>query len=269
MSLFKKFKRKTISESIDTIEWTEDSVNTIVWRFPSNKTEIKNGAQLTVHKEQVAVLVNKDQFADVFQPGRYELNINSMPILAKLKRWKHGFKSPFKVDIYFVNTQQILDLRWSSTTPITMEDIEFGPIHISAYGSFSFKIGHDPIVFIRNVGGTEDNFKSESISVQLSNFVVAKFTDYLTKSNIAALDLAENLNSFSNELLIALKDDFSSFGIELTNIIVGKISLPVVVKTALEKRTIKEVFGEMTTYSQMKFSESQKDKFNNPKSSEN
>lgn len=269
MSLFKKIRLRAISEFTDIIEWTEESANTIVYRYNNKKAKIKNGAQLTVRKEQVAVLVSNNQFADVYQPGHYELNVNNMPILAKIKRWKQGFKSPFKIDIYFVNTQQFLDLQWSTTIPVVMLDTEFGPIRISAHGLYSFKVGHDPIVFIRNVAGTEGDFTSESIYEQLSNFVVAKFIDYLKKSKIAALDLAENLNAFSNELLIALKEDFSNYGIELTDILVEKISLPIVVKDELNKRTSNEVFGEMTTYTQMKLSESFKNTINNSKSSDN
>ena len=264
MSLFRKIKQKAFSEFIDIIEWTDDTADTMIWRFPRYQAEIKNGAQLTVRETQVAVLVNEGQFADIYQPGRYELTTSNMPILTTLKGWKYGFNSPFKVDVYFVNTKQFLNLRWGTANPIMMRDPEFGPIRMRAFGSYCFRVEPNPIKFIRNVAGTDGNFTTESITEQLRNFVITKFTDYLAESKIAALDLAANLNEFSSELLIALKDDFSEYGIELTKFLVENISLPEAVEEALDKRTSMGVIGNMTTYTQMQFADSLKDAANNP-----
>ena len=264
MSIFNKIKQKAFNEFIDIIEWTDDTADTMIWRFPRYQAEIKNGAQLTVRETQIAVLVNEGQFADVYQPGRYPLTTSNMPILTTLKGWKYGFNSPFKVDVYFVNTKQFLNLRWGTANPIMMRDPEFGPIRMRAFGSYCFRVEPDPIKFIRNVAGTDGNFTTESITEQLRNFVITKFTDYLAESKIAALDLAANLNEFSHELNIALKDDFSDYGIELTKFLIENISLPEAVEEALDKRTSMGVIGNMTTYTQMQFADSLKDAANNP-----
>ena len=264
MSIFKKIKQKAFSEFIDIIEWTDNSTDTMIWRFPRYQAEIKNGAQLTVRETQIAVLVNEGKFADVYQPGRYELNTSNMPILTTLKGWKYGFNSPFKVDVYFVNTKQFLNLRWGTANPIMMRDPEFGPIRMRAFGSYCFRVQPDPIKFNRNVAGTDGNFTTESITEQLRNFVITKFTDYLAESKIAALDLAANLNEFSSELSIELKDDFSDYGIQLTKFLIENISLPEAVEEALDKRTSMGVIGNMTTYTQMQFADSLKDAANNP-----
>ena len=100
MGLLDTFK----NEFIDIIEWTDNTQDTIVWKFPRFQNEIKTGAQLTVRESQVAVFLNEGKLADVYQPGRYELSTQNMPILTTLKGWKYGFNSPFKVDIYYVNT---------------------------------------------------------------------------------------------------------------------------------------------------------------------
>ena len=264
MNLFNKIKQKAFNEFIDIIEWTDNTSDTMIWRFPRYQAEIKNGAQLTVRETQVAVLVNEGQFADVYQPGRYQLTTQNMPILTTLKGWKYGFNSPFKVDVYFVNTKQFLNLRWGTANPIMLRDPEFGPIRMRAFGSYCFRVENDPIVFIRNVAGTDGNFTTESIIEQLRNFVITKFTDYLAESKIAALDLASNLNEFSSELHAALKEDFSEYGIELTKFLVENISLPEAVEAALDKRTSMGVIGNMTTYTQMQFADSLKDAANNP-----
>lgn len=264
MALFNKIKQKAFGEFIDIIEWTDDTSDTMIWRFPRYNSEIKNGAQLTVRETQVAVLVNEGQFADVFQPGRHELTTSNMPILTTIRGWKYGFNSPFKVDVYFVNTKQFLNQRWGTANPIMMRDPEFGPIRLRAFGSYNFRVQEDPIPFIKNVAGTSGEFTTEGISEQLRNFVITKFTDYLGESKIAALDLAANMNEFSQELTIDLKDDFAEYGIELTRFLVENISLPEAVEEALDRRTSMGVIGNMTAYTQMQFADSLKDSANNP-----
>lgn len=264
MALFNKIKQKAFGEFIDIIEWTDDTSDTMIWRFPRYNSEIKNGAQLTVRETQVAVLVNEGQFADVFQPGRHELTTSNMPILTTIRGWKYGFNSPFKVDVYFVNTKQFLNQRWGTANPIMMRDPEFGPIRLRAFGSYNFRVQEDPIPFIKNVAGTSGEFTTEGISEQLRNFVITKFTDYLGESKIAALDLAANMNEFSQELTIGLKDDFAEYGIDLTRFLVENISLPEAVEEALDRRTSMGVIGNMTAYTQMQFADSLKDSANNP-----
>lgn len=264
MSIFNKIKEKAFNEFIDIIEWTDDTSDTMIWRFPRYQAEIKNGAQLTVRETQVAVLVNEGQFADIYQPGRHVLNTANMPILTTLKGWKYGFNSPFKVDVYFVNTKQFLNLRWGTSNPIMMRDPEFGPIRFRAFGSYNFKIESDPTKFIKNVAGTDGNFTTEGVSDQLRNFIITKFTDYLGESKVAALDLASNLNEFSEGLTTALKSDFAELGIELTKFLIENISLPEEVEQALDRRTSMGVIGNMTAYTQMQLADSLKDAANNP-----
>lgn len=263
MNLFSKIKQKLFGEFIDIIEWVVHTPQTIIWHFSHYKTHIKNGAQLTVRKEQVAILADKGQFADVYQPGHYELTHINMPILATLKGWKYDFSSPFKVDVYFVNTKQFLNFRWDTPNPIVMRDPEFGPIRIRAFGSYCFRVEDDPIIFLKNVVGIDGVLTTESITNQLRKFVVNKFTSYLTESEIAAIDIATNLSEFSSKLTNALKSDFSYYGIELTKFSIEKISLPEAVEAALRKLTNMNIIGKMTTYAQMKYPDSLKDETSN------
>ncbi len=264
MGLFGKIKEKAFNEFIDIIEWLDDTQDTIIWRFPRYQNEIKNGAQLTVRETQVAVLVDQGQFADIYQPGRYELTTANMPILTTLKGWKYGFDSPFKVEVYFVNTKQFLNFKWGTKNPIMLRDPEFGPIRMRAFGTYCFKVSNDPTQFIKTVAGTDGSYTTESIEEQLRNFVITKFSDYLGESNIPALDLAANLNEFSAALENALKSDFQELGIELTKFLVENISLPEEVEQALDKRTSMGIVGDMNKYTQFQFADALKAGAENP-----
>jgi membrane protease subunit (stomatin/prohibitin family) len=159
------------SQFIEVIEWTDDTTDIMVYRFPVQNKEIKMGAQLIVRESQSAVFVNEGVITDVFGPGRYQLVTQNMPVLTKLKSWKYGFNSPFKAEVYFINTKQFTDQKWGTSNPIMMRDKEFGMLRLRAYGIFSFKVT-DPVVFLKEVFGTNQQFDTESIANQLKHSVV-------------------------------------------------------------------------------------------------
>src|ERR1700753_3081066 len=113
-------------EFIDIVEWTDDSRDTIVWRFPRYENEIKMGAKLVVRESQVAVFVNEGRIADVFQPGTYTLETQNLPLLATLKGWKYGFHSPFKAEVYFFTTRPMLHQQWGTQQDINIETPRHG-----------------------------------------------------------------------------------------------------------------------------------------------
>src|SRR5262249_46638883 len=145
---------KIAGEFIDIIEWTDDSQDTIVYRFERHNNEIKYGAQLTVRESQVAVFVNEGKIADVFQPGMYTLETKNLPVLSTLQGWKYGFSSPFKAEVYFLNTKRFTDLKWGTMNPVMLRDPEFGPVRLRAFGTYAIRV-KDPAAFIREIAGTD------------------------------------------------------------------------------------------------------------------
>ena len=162
MGLWEKIR----GEFIDIIDFTDSTNDTMIYRFDRHNNEIKYGAQLTVRESQVAVFVNEGKFADVYQPGLYTLTTQNMPIMTTLKGWKYGFESPFKAEIYFVNTKNFLNQKWGTKNPIILRDLELGAVRLKAFGSYAFKIV-DPIAFLKEVSGTDGNFTTDEVSDHL------------------------------------------------------------------------------------------------------
>ncbi len=104
-------------ELIDVIEWTDDSRDTLSFRFPDEDKAIKNGAQLIVRESQVVQFVYLGQFGDTFGPGKHTLTTDNIPVLTKLQSWKYGFNSPFKADVYYVNTRLFTGNKWGTVEP--------------------------------------------------------------------------------------------------------------------------------------------------------
>ena len=178
-------------EFIDVIHWVDDTRDTMVWRFEREGHEIKYGAKLTVREGQAAVFVHEGQLADVFTPGLYMLETNNMPILTTLQHWDHGFQSPFKSEVYFVNTTRFNDLKWGTKNPIMLRDPEFGPTRIRAYGTYTVRV-KDPAKFLVEIVGTDGEFTMDEISFQIRNIIVQEFSRVIAGSGIPVLDMAAN-----------------------------------------------------------------------------
>jgi membrane protease subunit (stomatin/prohibitin family) len=254
---------KLRGEFIDIIEWLDLTNNTMVHRFERYQNEIKNGAKLTVRESQVAVLINEGQLADVFKPGLYTLTTENMPILTTLKGWKYGFNSPFLVEVYFVNTKQFTDLLWGTPNPVMLRDPEFGPIRIRANGNYTIKVS-DPGLFIKSIAGTEGNFTTESITNQLRNVAVTRFTDAIGESKIPVLDMASNFDEISKFCENKMRPEFLEYGIELLKFLIASVTLPEEVEAALDKRSSMGILGDMNKFTQFQVAESMEAAAKNP-----
>jgi membrane protease subunit (stomatin/prohibitin family) len=259
MGLFDKLK----GELIDVIEWTDASRDTLVYRFPRHNNEIKNGAQLTVREGQAAVFVDEGQLADVFAPGMYELETENLPILSTLKGWKHGFQSPFKAEVYFVNTRQFTDQKWGTKNPVTMRDPEFGPVRVRAFGTFAMRVS-DPGTFLKEIVGTDGHFTTQDVTDQVRNILVARFSDAMASSGIPVLDMAANYDELGGTLSDRVSSDMAQYGIELRTLLVENISLPQSVEEALDKRTSMGVIGNLDAYTKFQTAEAIGDAAQNP-----
>ena len=251
------------SQFIEVIEWLDDSGNTMLYRFPVHQQEIKNGAKLTVRESQVAVFVFQGQIADVFGPGLHTIDGGNTPVLSKLGAWKYGFDSPFKSEVYFVNTKQFTDLKWGTMNPIMMRDADFGMVRLRAFGIYSIRVT-DPRAFIKEAAGTNGRFETEDIEGQLKRTLVSGFTDALGESKIAALDLASNYDELSTFARKKLNEEFKTFGLELTKFFVENISLPPEVEAAMDKRTSMGVIGDVGRYAQFQAADAMRDAAQNP-----
>ena len=250
MSIFDKVKEAAFNQFIEVIEWLDNSGNTILYRFPVAGQEIKNGAQLIVRESQVAVFVFEGQVADVFSPGRYTIDGGNTPILSKLGAWKYGFNSPFKSEVYFVNTKQFTDMKWGTANPVMLRDADFGIVRLRAFGAYSLRVA-DPGEFIKQVAGTNAQFQTEDIDEQLKRAIVTEFSDALGEMKIPALDLAAQYKELGGAIRAKINEDFRAYGLEVTKFYVENISLPEEVEKAMDKRSSMGALGNADQY--MKF----------------
>ncbi|PID23041.1 hypothetical protein CSV61_00870 [Sporosarcina sp. P3] len=254
MGFFNMFK----NQFIEVIEWQAQDAHTVVYQFPVHNNEIKMGAELTVRESQVAVFVNEGEIADVFGPGRHILYTQNMPILTKLKSWKYGFDSPFKAEVYFINTKQFVNQKWGTSNPIMMRDPDFGMIRLRGYGIYSYRVS-EPTVFLRELFGTNSSYDTNSIEGHLKKMIISGLSDLFAESQIPALDLSMHYDELSEQSKEKMRTRFAAFGFEITSLYIENLSLPKEVEEAMDKRTSMGVLGNMQQYQQYQAAEAMRD----------
>ncbi|MEO5701525.1 MAG: SPFH and helix-turn-helix domain-containing protein [Casimicrobiaceae bacterium] len=233
---------------IDVIEWTDDSRDTLSYRFPDEDKEIKNGAQLIVRESQVAQFVYLGAFGDRFGPGKHTLTTDNIPVLTNLRSWKYALESPFKADVYFVITRVFTGNKWGTANPVMMRDADFGIVRLRAYGTYDFRIV-DVEKFLKEVAGTDDHFRLDEFNDTMRSRIVSVFSDALASAGIPALDVATRYGELGLALLPLINPVLGEkYGLAMTSFIVENVSVPAEVEEAIDKRSSMAAVGNLNDY---------------------
>ena len=236
------------AELIEIIEWTDDSRDTLSFRWPDEDKEIKNGAQLIVRESQVAQFVYLGQFGDTFEPGKHTLVTDNIPVLATLKGWKYGFNTPFKADVYYVNTRLFTGNKWGTSNPVMMRDETFGIVRARAFGTFDFRIV-EPKLFLKEVAGSDQHFRIDEFAETMRSRIVSLFSESLAQAKIPIVDVAARYSEVGNALLPLINAVIIvKYGIEMTSFVLENVSLPPEVETAIDKGSSMKAVGNLNDY---------------------
>lgn len=240
---------------IDVIHWVEPEDGILAYRFPMQDMEIQNGGKLTVRESQMAAFVNEGRIADVFAPGLYTLNTQTLPLLTNLMNWDKMFQSPFKSDVYFFSTRTQVNQKWGTPQPVTIRDKDFGAVRLRAFGIYSWHLS-DPRNFHTKISGTRETYRVEEIEAQLRNTIIAHFSDAFAQSHIPFLDMASNQLELGGKIQDALKPYFAELGISLDTFVVENLSLPEELQKHLDERISMNMIGDMRQYTQYQVAQS-------------
>lgn len=262
--------RKLRNEFVDIIEYLDDSRTTLAWRFPRYQNEIKNGAQLIVREGQRAVFVYRGALADQFEPGNYKLSSENLPILGTLQGWKHGFDSPFRSEVYFINTR-ITEVRWGTPAPVVIRDPDFEMVEVRANGLAQVRV-EDTAIFLREVIGTDSHVTSDEITELLRQVIVTAFTDMVVETGLGIMDLQGKKREVSEQLRQYVQervDDEFGLGIPAIDL---NLTLPEEIREAItrgtargrEERSFLNQVDDLDRYTQAKAADAMIAAANNP-----
>ena len=246
-------------EFLEVVHWEDASSDTMVYKFPmTDKQQIKENAQLIVRPSQVAIFVYQGQIADVYEPGKYTLHTDTMPILTSLSNWKFLFENHFKTDVYFVNTKQFINQKWGTTNPIMMRDAEFGILRLRGFGVYSFKVA-DPVAFLKEVFGSNKFYTVDQVNEHLKSLIVSTISDVLGEAKVPAIDLATQYDEIGAIARTKVDERFGPYGLTLSDFAIENISLPESVEEAIDKRSQMGALGDLNHYMKFQAAEAMRD----------
>jgi membrane protease subunit (stomatin/prohibitin family) len=235
-------------ELIEIIEWTDDSRDTLSYRFPDEDKEIKRGAQLIVRESQTAQFVYLGQFGDLFGPGKHTLTTDNIPVLTTLQGWKYGFETPFKADVYYVTTRLFTGNKWGTSNPVMVRDQDFGIVRLRAFGTYDFRIV-DVQRFLKEVAGTDVHFRLDEFTDTMRSRLVSVFSEALAASKVPALDIATRYSELGDALLPLINPVLrDKYGLEMASFILENVSVPSEVEEAIDKRSSMAAVGNLNDF---------------------
>lgn len=237
---------------LENIEWFDESGKELVHRLPEQGSgEIKFGAQLTVRESQAAVLFYQGKACDAFGPGRHTLKTLNLPILTKILSIPWRGDSPLRAEVYMVNLKHFTNLKWGTRNPVAFRDKELGLVRLRAHGIFNIQVVQ-PVLFINSLVGTMASLTTESIETYLKRVIVSRFNDYLGEKLDTLLNLPGKFDGLSEELQKRLVEDFSHFGLRLSQLYITSITPPDEVQQAIDDQSRMNAIKDMDKFMQMK-----------------
>ncbi len=238
----------------DIIEWADPSKKELVHRIPERGSgDFRTGSQLIVRESQAAVFYRDGKALDTFEAGRHMITTANIPLLTGLIGLAFKGDTPFKAEVYFVNTGDFLDQKWGTQTPIALRDAEIGRIRLTARGSYSMQIS-DPQTFVTRIVAGRATYSTRDITNYLRNMIVLKITDLLGEvmKSKSFFDLPALMEEISAGTRAKVREDFESLGIALKGFYVEAISPTEKTAEAIDEAAAIGAIGDMQKYVQKK-----------------
>jgi membrane protease subunit (stomatin/prohibitin family) len=233
-----------VSEFIEVLEWVDHTGTEMVHRIPPEGTgEIKFGAQLVVNENQAAVFFRDGRALDVLGPGRHTLTTQNLPLLTKALSLPFGFKSPFRVAVYYASMKTFTNLTWGTRDPVAFRDKELGMIRLRAHGNYTIRVVQ-PMLFVNVLVGTQGVYTTDEISDYLRAVIISRINDLLGENLDTILDLAQVYEELGAAAKARIREEFLKYGIELRDLIIRSITPPDNVQKIIDERGSMTAVGE-------------------------
>lgn len=238
----------------DIIEWADPSPKELVHRVPERGSgDFRIGSQLIVRESQAAVFYRDGKALDTFGAGRHTITTGNIPLLVNLVGLAFKGETPFKAEVYFVNTGDFLDQKWGTQTPIALRDSEIGRVRLVARGTYSMYIS-DPQTFAVRIVAGRGYYSTRDITNYLRSIIVLKLTDLLgeTMKSKSMFDLPPLMEELSAATRVKVREDFEALGISLKAFYVEAISPTEKTAQAIDEAGAIGAIGNMQSFVQYK-----------------
>ena len=129
-----------------------------------------------------------------------------------------------------------------------LRDDDFGMVRVRAFGTYDFKVV-DTKTFLREVAGSDHNFRLDEFSDTMRSRIVSVFTDAIASAKVPVLDVASRYGELGDALLPLINPAVKAkYGIEIGSFIVENVSVPPEVEAAIDKRSSMAAIGNLNEF---------------------
>jgi len=129
-----------------------------------------------------------------------------------------------------------------------MRDIDVGIVRLRAFGTYDFRVV-EPRLFLKEVVGTDQNFRVDEFAETMRSRLVSIFADSLATAKIPALDIAARYTELGDALMPVINPVVTAkYGIEFPSFILENVSVPPEVEEAIDKRSSMSAIGNLNDY---------------------
>lgn len=207
----------------------EGDNKTFIWKHPLE--DFDSFTQLIVHESQEALFFLNGQALDLFGPGRYTLETQSIPEITKFLKLTTGKRNtPFHSEVYFINKTEQMAIKWGTNSKIQyMEPIYKFPLEIGACGEMSLRVNNARKLLLKIVG-TERGLTQEGLVAIFKSFLMTKVKSYIASfimnNNISIFEIDAHLSTMSNDIKSILNEDYDIYGVSLESFNINLIAKP-------------------------------------------
>ncbi len=193
---------------------------------PDGDAVIEWGSQLVVREGQTALFLKDGQLAAAFNPGRYTLTTQNIPVLTKFVTglvFGSG-NTPFKAEVFFVGRHLFRDLRWGTPEPIYIPDPVMQQIPIRGHGRFAVQVA-DPAIFVIRMLGTRGILRTADLEAYLrEQYLVSALTDGIASLGRPMAEIARYYRELGQGVKSLLASEFAAIGLELAELSVNSVT---------------------------------------------
>ena len=201
------------NQMLSNIQWTNQTPETLVWRFPDTDQVIQNGSTVILNPGQAFLFVNEGVPAGIItEPGHYDLSTASIPFISSMMAVFRGMDTKHKGKVFFINTTEIPNVKWGTKSPIKYADPVYKfPVGLRAFGNYSFQI-NDPGNFYKTFVGDRDEITLDDFKDNVTDRVIQPITDSLATARFAFTDVDSNRDELSKSISEKIATEFAAFG---------------------------------------------------------
>jgi len=236
---------------LDVVQAPDMGARDLVRRVPQTGAgDMRIGTQVIVRDGQAAVFYRDGKALDTFGPGRHTISTANIPLLVNLVQGVFSGETPFTAEVYFVNTRDMIDMRWGTPEPITLRDEVLRMVRLRAHGTYNMAVD-DPQLFVTQMVGARGYYTTEDIANYLRSMIINRLTDLLGQNMRSVLDLPSMFDEIAASARVKLREDFAAVGMALKQLYILSMSPTDETSAAIDEAAAMGAIGDMDRY--MKF----------------